>query len=406
MSSINFTLSGEQEMAAKTARDFAVREVAPVITENDERKHFDRTILDKMGRLGLLGICIPEEYGGAGLDYISLGLACEELEVVDTFLRVILSVHTGLNSMTILTWADEEQKRRYLVPQAKGERIAAFGLTEPDAGSDVVGMQSTAVKEGGEYILNGEKTWISLADAADNFLIFAWTDLEKKKTRDHTGISCFIVTREMGLKTGTQPGKLGIRAGNTGWISMSDIRVPENNMMGLPGEGFKIAMSALDSGRYTVAAGATGLVRACLEASIRYSKERKTFGKPIAEHQLVKEMIAEMVKNYEVSRLLYLKVGWMKNEGLRHTREVSLAKWYACDASEKAASDAVEIHGAYGYSNEYPVERYYRNCKGAVIYEGTREIHKLMQADYALGFRQDRPLRCSLPGWEPRPDKD
>lgn len=400
MSTIGFSLTGEQEMAAHTARDFAVREVAPVITVNDEKQYFDRTILAKMGKLGLLGTCIPEEYGGAALDYITLGLVCEELEAVDTFLRVILSVHTGLNSMTLLTWADEEQKQKYLTPQARGERVAAFGLTEPGAGSDVVGMQTTALKDGDHYILNGEKTWISLADVADNFLIFGWTDLEKKKRRDHTGISSFIVTREMGLQTGSQHGKLGVRAGNTGWVSMIDLRVPAGNMLGHPGEGFKIAMSALDNGRYTVAAGATGLVRACLEASLSYSKERQTFGKPIAEHQLVKEMIAEMVKDYEVSRLLYFKAGWMKNEGMRHTREVSLAKWYACDASEKAAGNAVEIFGAYGYSNEYPVERYYRNCKGAVIYEGTREIHKLMQADYALGLRQDRPLRCNLPGYE------
>ena len=401
MSLLNFNLTGEQEMAAKTARDFAVREVAPVIAENDAKQYFDPAVLKKMGELGLLGICIPEEYGGAGLDYISLGLVCEELEAVDTFLRVILSVHVGLNSMTVLTWANEEQKQKYLAPQARGEKIAAFGLTEPDAGSDVVGMQSTAVRDSGDYILNGEKTWISLADAADNFLIFAWTDLEKKKRRDHTGLSCFIVTRDMGVKTGSLHDKLGIRAGSTGWISMSDLRVPAENMLGDPGEGFKIAMNALDNGRYTVAAGATGLVRACLEASVSYGKERKTSGRPIAEHQLVKEMIAEMVKDYEVSRLLYLKAGWMKNEGMRHTREVSLAKWYACDASEKAAGSAVEIHGAYGFSNEYPVERYYRNCKGAVIYEGTREIHKLMQADYALGFRRDRPLRCNLPGWKP-----
>lgn len=401
MSTINFALTEEQEMAARSARDFAVREVAPVIAENDANQHFDRSVLKKMADLDLLGLCIPENYGGADLDYVSLGLVCEELEVVDSFLRVIFSVHVGLNSMTMLTWANEAQKQEFLTPQSEGRRIGAFGLTEPDAGSDVAGLQSTAVKDGDSFILNGEKTWISLADVADNFLIFAWTDLEKKKQRDHTGISCFIVTREMGLETGSQHNKLGIRAGNTGWISMNDVRVPAANMLGNPGEGFKIAMNALDNGRYTVAAGATGLVRACLEASIHYSKERKTFGKAIAEHQLVKEMIAEMVKDYEVSRLLYLKVGWMKNEGLRHTREVSLAKWYACDASEKAASNALEVHGAYGYSNEYPVERYFRNCKGAVVYEGTREIHKLMQADYALGFRSDRPLRCNLPAWKP-----
>lgn len=397
---MNFGFTKEQEMVMKTAREFAQREVAPYIAENDEKQYFDKSILKKMADLGFLGICIPEKYGGSGMDYISLGLLSEELEVVDTSIRVIISVHVGLNSMTLLTWGNEEQKKEFLMPQAKGERIATFGLTEPNAGSDVVGIQTTAVRDGDEYVLNGEKMWISLADVADQFLIFAWTDLEKKKKRDHSGISCFIVTREMGVTTGTIHGKLGVRAGNTGWISMNDVRVPARNMLGEEGEGFKIAMSALENGRYTVAAGATGLVRACLEASVKYSKERETFGKPIAHHQLVKEMIAEMVRDYDAARLLYLKVGWMKNEGLRNTREVALAKWFACDASEKAAGNAVQIHGAYGYSNEYPVERFYRNCKGAVIYEGTREIQKLIQADYALGFRQDKPVRKTLPKWE------
>ncbi|MBS4029916.1 MAG: acyl-CoA dehydrogenase family protein [Clostridiales bacterium] len=396
---MDFAISSEHEMVAKTARDFAIKEVAPTIAENDEKQYFDQSILKKMADLGLLGICIPQKYSGAGLDYISLGLVCEELEAVDTALRVIMSVHVGLNSMTMLTWASEEQKQKYLVPQAKGDKIATFGLTEPNAGSDVVGLQTTAVKDGDHYILNGEKMWISLADVADHFLIFAWTDQEKKRARDHSGISCFIVTREMGIETGTIHGKLGIRAGNTGWISMSDVRVPAENMMGEEGEGFKIAMSALENGRYTVAFGATGLVRACLEACLKYCKERETFGKPIGQHQLVKEMIAKMVRNYEAARLLCLRVGWMKNEGLRHTREVALAKWVACDASEEAAADAVEIHGAYGYSNEYPVERYYRNCKGAVIYEGTREIQKLIQADYALGYRKDKTPRKTLPKW-------
>jgi glutaryl-CoA dehydrogenase (non-decarboxylating) len=387
-------------MVAKTARDFAMKEVAPFIAEHDEKQYFDKAILAKMAKLGLLGICIPEKYGGAGMDYISLGLICEELEAIDTSLRVILSVHVGLNSMTMLTWATEEQKQKYLVPQAKGERICSFGLTEPNAGSDAVGIQTTAVRDGDFYILNGEKMWISLANVADQFIVFAWTDQEKKKERDHSGISCFIVEREMGLETGTIHGKLGIRAGNTGWISMSDVRVPAANMMGEEGEGFKVAMSALENGRYTVAAGATGLVRASLDASLKYCKERETFGKPIGEYQLIKEMIAQMVRDYDASRLLYLRAGWMKNEGLRHNREVALAKWVACDASEKASADAVEIHGAYGFSNEYPVERYYRNCKAAVIYEGTREIQKLIQADYALGYRVDKPVRQTLPPWK------
>src|SRR5713226_908342 len=285
-------------------------------------------------------------------------------------------------------------------PAGAREKIAAYGLTEPAAGSDAVGIQATAVRDGRHYVLNGEKTWMSLADVADHFLVFAWTDAVKQKQRDHGGLSAFLVTREMkGVATSTIHGKLGIRAGNTGSIVMEDVRVPDDHRLGQEGEGFRIAMFALDQGRYTVAAGATGLIRACLDSSARYARERRTFGRPIGEHQLVKEMIAGMTRDYEVSRLLYLRAGWMKNQGMRNTRETSLAKWYATVASEQAAGDAVEIHGAYGYSDEYPVERFYRNAKGAVIYEGTREIHTLLQADYALGYREDKPTRITLPKW-------
>lgn len=395
---IDFSFNEEQLMVQKLAREFAQKEVLPYIRENDRNGYFDKNILKKMGELNILGLSIPAKYGGAGFDYIALGLACEELEYVDTSLRVILSVHIGLNSLTTFSWGNEEQKKKYLIPQAKGEKIATFGLTEPNAGSDVVALETRAEKKNGYYVLNGEKMWISLADVADNFLIFAWTDWEKKKKRDHSGISCFIVERGMkGLTTATIHGKLGIRAGNTGSISLQDVEVPKENLLGEEGEGFKIAMFALDQGRYTVAWGATGLIKACLDASVKYAKERKTFLVNIGEHQLVKEMIAQMVQDYEISRLLCLKAGWLKNQGLRNTKETSLAKMYACEASERAASNAVQIHGAYGYSDEYPVERFYRNAKGAQIYEGSREIHKLIQADYALGLRIDKPLRCSLP---------
>jgi glutaryl-CoA dehydrogenase (non-decarboxylating) len=395
---IDFNLTEEQKMIQKIVKDFAFNEVQPKIRENDEKAYFDRNILKKMAELGILGISIPTKYGGTGLDYISLGLACEELEYIDTSLRVILSVHIGLNSLTLLTWANEEQKKKYLVPQAKGEKVATFALTEPNAGSDVVAIETRAEKKGDYYILNGEKMWISLADVADNFIIFAWTDLAKQKKRDHSGISCFIVERGMeGLTTGTIHGKLGIRAGNTGSISFGDVKVPKANLVGAEGEGFKIAMFALDQGRFTVAAGATGLVRACLDASVKYGLERKTFEVPIASHQLVKEMIADMACSFEIARLLWLKAGWCKNHGLRNTKETSLAKMYACEASERSASNAVQIYGAYGYANDYPVERFFRNCKGAQIYEGSREIHKLMQADYVLGFRIDKPTRHNLP---------
>ncbi len=403
---MDFELNEDHLAVQSLVRDFARKNIAPDIKEHDREQKFDPAIFHKMAELNILGLCLPEKYGGAGMDYISLGLACEELEYVDTSARVILSVHIGLNSLTLLSWGNAFQKEKYLVPQAKGEKIATFGLTEPNAGSDAVGIQTTAVKKGGKYILNGEKMWISLADYADNFLIFAWTDLDKKRNRDHSGISCFIVERTFpGVTTGTIHGKLGVRAGNTGWIAMQDVEVPEENLVGKEGEGFGIAMFCLEQGRYTVAGGSTGLIKACLDASVQYSITRKTFEHPIGDHQLVKEMIANMAAGYEFSRLLWLKAGWLRNMGRRATRETSMAKWIACWEAEKASADSVQVHGAYGFSDEYPVERYYRNSKGASIYEGTREIHKLMQADYALGIRDDKPRRCDLPAW-PFSDKD
>ena len=395
---LGFDLNEDHLAIQKMVREFATQEVAPRIKELDEQQEFDPAISRKMAELGILGICIPPQYGGAGFDYISLGIACEELEAVDTFLRVLMSVHVGLNSLTLLSWGTEAQKQKYLVPQAKGERLATYGLTEPGAGSDVVGMNSTARRDGDAWVLNGEKMWISLGDVADHFLFFCWTDLEKKKSRDHSGISCFIIERGMrGFSSGTIHGKMGIRAGNTGYFSLQDVRVPQANLVGREGEGFKIAMFALEQGRYTVAAGATGIIRACRDASVAYAKERKTFGVPIAQHQLVKQMIANMEADYEMCHLLWVRAGWLKNEGRRSTKETSLAKWQATVRSERAASDAIEVHGANGYTNDYPVERHLRNCKAAVIYEGTREIHTLMQADYALGYRQDKDRRCELP---------
>jgi glutaryl-CoA dehydrogenase (non-decarboxylating) len=398
-----FDLTDEQRMLEQSVRHWAAREVAPRIRELDRAHRFDRTVLPQMAQLGLLGISVPVEYGGAGMDYVSLGLASEELEYVDTSLRVVMSVHVGLNSLTLLAWGTEDQKQRYLVPQAQGRKIATYGLTEPGAGSDVRGIQSIAVRKGDRYYLTGEKTWISLADIADNFLVFAWTDLDKKKRRDPSGMSAFIVERGFkGFSSGTLTEKWGIRAGNTGFFTMEEVEVPAENLVGREGEGFKIAMFALDQGRYTVAAGATGLIRACRDASVAYAKTRRTFGVEIGAHQLVKEMIAQMESDYQAARLLWMRAGWLKNQGRRNTRETGLAKWFATVASERAASDAVQIHGANGYSDEYPVGRFYRNSKGAVIYEGTREIHKIMQADYLLGYRTDRPTRCELPPWGKR----
>ena len=395
---IDFDLSDDHKLLERTVAEWAAREVAPRIRELDRAHTFDRGLLPQLAELGLLGVSIPEKYGGAGMDYLSLGIACEALEYVDTSLRVILSVHAGLNCLTLLSWGTEAQKARYLVAQAQGRRIGSYALTEPAAGSDVRGIQSVAVASAGGFRISGEKMWISLADVADHFLIFAWTDLDKKRQRDPSGLSAFIVERSFpGFSSGTLTQKWGILAGNTGFLKLDNVEVPRENLLGEEGEGFKIAMFALDQGRYTVAAGATGLIRACRDASSRYALERKAFGVEIAQHQLVKEMIARMESDYQASRLLWLRAGWLKNKGQRNTRETGLAKWFATVASERAAGDAVEIHGANGYSDEYPVGRFYRNCKGAVIYEGTREIHALMQADYVLGYRVDRPVRCELP---------
>ncbi len=395
---IDFEYTEEQNMVAKMVRDLATREFAPHIKELDEKAQWDPTVMTKLAGQGILGLATPEKYGGAGFDYVSLGLACEELEYVDTALRVILSVHIGLVQLPILTWASEDLRKKYLPDLASGKKIGAFGLTEPNAGSDVVALETKAEKDGNDWIISGEKMWISLSDIADTFLIFAWTDNEKRKKRDHSGISAFILDRGMpGLTTASIHGKLGVRSGNTGSISMNQVRVQNSQMVGLEGEGFKIAMFCLDQGRYTVGWGATGLVKACLDASVSYAKSRVTFGKPIAEHQLIKEMIGFMRVNYEASKLLNLQAGYLKNKGMRCTRETAQAKWFACNASERAASDCVQIHGAYGFSNEFPAERFYRNSKGAVIYEGAREIQALMSADYTLGYRVDKPTRKSLP---------
>jgi len=391
---MNFQLSDEQIQVRDMVREFAAREVAPYIQEWDAKGQFHREVLTKMGELGILGLPIPEEFGGSGFDYVSLALACEELEYVDTFLRVVMSVHVGLNSLALLQWATDEQKRRWLTPQALGEKIATFGLTEPNAGSDAGSIETTAVRDGDSYLLNGAKMWISLADVADHFLVFGSVDRSEK----HKGLTAFVIERGMeGFTTATLKGKLGVRAGNTGELAFNNVRVPLENRIGEEGEGFKIAMSCIDQGRYTVGAGAVGLIRACLDASVKYANERETFGVPIGKHQLVQQMIAKMAVGYDTSYLLTMKAAELKNQGIRNTRETSMMKWFACDAALQAADDAIQVHGSYGFSNEYPVERFWRNSRGAVIYEGTREIHTILQAEYALGYRQDKPLRMPQP---------
>jgi len=396
---MDFALSQEHRMIQKMVRDFAQKEVAPTIKEYDRKAEPMPNSLKRMGELGILGLCFPVKYGGQGMDYIALGLACEELEAVDTHLRVAMSVHTGLCAMTLFQWGSEAQKQRFLKPLAKGEKLGCGAFTEPGMGSDVAAMQTNARRDGDTYLLNGEKMWISLASKADYALVTVKTDPRAKKPSE--ALTSFIVDlNSPGIKRGDLHGKLGVRAGSTGWISFSDVRVPAENRIGEEGEGFKITMTGFDHGRYTVASGATGIIRASLEASVGYAQTRKTFGKPIADHQLIQQKIAKMAQDYEIARLLYLQVGWLKNIGQRNTLQTSYAKKFATEASFEAANQAIQVHGAYGFSDEYDVERHLRNSRGAIIYEGSSEIQTLIQADYALGKRADKPLRCELPAYD------
>lgn len=393
---MDFSLTPEHELIRESAYKFGQTEVLPDIRERDREARSDRATLEKMGEAGMLGVSIPAKYGGSDTDYISLGIVCEELERADTSARVVMSVHSGLHSLTLLQWGTEEQKQRWLPDLATGKKVGAFGLTEPNAGSDAANIKTTAVRDGESYVLNGQKTWISLSDYADQFLVIS----RLAESAAKAPFAAFIVDRNTpGFSSRPIHGKLGVRAGNTGEIFFQDMRVPKDCMLGEEGDGFKIAMSALDHGRYTVASGAVGIIQACLDACVKYANERTVGGEPIGRKQLVQQMIASMVQGREIGRLLYYKVGWMKNTGQRHTRECSLAKWTNCAAAFDAANKAVEVHGAYGYCDEFPVERYLRNSRGAVIYEGTHEIHTIMQAEYELGYRSDKPLKNVLPSW-------
>lgn len=393
---MDFSLSVEHEQIRESAYKFGQNEILPGLAERDRAHESDPESLKKLADGGWLGISIPAKYGGTDTDYISLGIVCEEFERADTSARVVMSVHSGLHCMTILQWGTEEQKLRWLPDLASGKRVGGFGLTEPNAGSDAANLRTSATKDGDYYVLNGEKTWISLADYADQFLVIT----RLTNTDAKAPFAAFIVDRNLeGFSSRAIKGKLGVRAGNTGQIFFDNVRVHKDCMLGQEGDGFKVAMSALDHGRYTVASGAVGIITACLDACVKYANERTVQGEAIGKKQLVQQMIASMVQGREIGRLLYYKVGWMKNVGQRHTRECSMAKWTNCAAAFDAANKAVEIHGAYGFCDEFPVERYFRNSRGAMIYEGTHEIHTIMQAEYELGYRSDKPLAVTLPTW-------
>jgi glutaryl-CoA dehydrogenase (non-decarboxylating) len=382
---MDFTLTDEQRLIQETVRAFVDERVLPVAVQNDIDHKLDLELIEGMAELGLLGIVIPEEYGGAGLDFVAEALSCEEIERGEAAFRTLISVHVGLNSLSLLHYGTEEQKQRWLTPQAKGEKLACFGLTEPEAGSDVAAMRTTARREGDTYVLNGQKNWISYATVADHALVFAKTDPSAK----HKGISAFVLEKGMkGFTSRDTEHKLGIWAGSTGELFFESVEVPAANLLGEEGQGFEIAMYSLDQGRFTVAAGACGVIRACLERSVEYARERQTFGQPIGRYQFVQDLIAQMVLDYETSKLLVMQAAWLKNEGVRNTRETSLAKWHATESAFKAAHNAIQIHGSYGYSAEYGIERYFRNARAPIIYEGTTQIHKLMQAEHALGYRR------------------
>jgi len=387
-------VAGDAEFRDEVRR-FAEREIAPKIRELDAHERFDPGILHGMREAGLLGVCVPKALGGRGLSYHHLGFLCEELERVDTFARVIISVHLSLNCLALYQWGTPDQWERWLCPQATGEKIAGFALTEPEAGTDAASLSTQAEPVVGGYRLTGTKAWIGLADVADHFLVFATLDPARK----HRGVTAFLLRRGTeGLRTESITGKHGIRAGNVGRLHLDGVFVPDEDRLGEEGEGFAIAMSALDNGRFGVAAGSVGVIRACLDASTERCLQRRSFGAEIGRHELVQQMLAKMVAARDVGRLLVEQVARLKCAGARHTREVSLAKWINCDAAYQSANDAVQIFGAHGYSNEHPVERHLRNCRAAVIYEGTREIHQVIQAEYQLGYREDRPLRRPLPG--------
>jgi glutaryl-CoA dehydrogenase (non-decarboxylating) len=383
---VDLDLNDEQRSIQETVREFVDRRILPVAQENDINHHLDMGIIEGMAELGLLGAPIPPEHGGAGLDYVCEALICEEIERGESAFRTLISVHVGLNSLSLLRFGSDEQHKKYLGPMARGEKLGCFGLTEPAAGSDVAAMLTNAARQDdGTYLLNGQKNWISYATEADYALVFAKTDT----SAGHRGISAFIVEREWeGVEARRIPNKLGIWAGSTGELFFSNVHVPAENLVGAEGDGFKIAMHSLDQGRFTVAAGAVGVIRACLEASVKYANERETLGKPIGKHQFVQDMIADMVLGYETSRLLVMQAAWKKNKGERNTRETSLAKWHATESAFNAAHLAIQVHGAYGYSAEYPVERYFRNSRAPIIYEGTTQIHKMLQPEHALGYRK------------------
>jgi butyryl-CoA dehydrogenase len=367
---IDFELTDEQQLVRETAREFADREIAPRARENDRNEHFDTELVQKIADMGFLGALVPEEYGGRGVDYRTYGLIVEEVGRGCSAMRTVVSVVSS-----IVRWGSEEQKQEWLPQLCSGEALGCFGLTEPDTGSDASNLKTRAEKTDGGWRINGGKMWISLGNYAKLALIFAQTDPDLK----HKGLACFLVpTDAAGFSTQEIHGKLGLKGSDTAELSLDGVEVPDSALMGQVGDGFKIAMSALDSGRYSVAAGCVGICQGSLDASVAYAKERTQFDRPIASFQLVQEMIADMVVQTEAARGLVWRAGWLKDQGKPSTTETSIAKLYATEAAVNCADRAIQVHGGSGYVDDYPVERYLRDARVTTLYEGTSQIQKLI----------------------------
>lgn len=372
---MNFQLTEEQEMLRKMVRDFAEKEVEPTAAERDEEERFDRSIFDKMASLGLAGIPWPEEYGGIGSDYLSYVIAVEELSRVCASTGVTLSAHVSLASWPIYKYGSEEQKQTFLKRLAEGSALGAYALSEPGAGSDVASMKMTAKEDGDDYILNGSKVWITNGSVADIYVVFAKTDVDAK----HRGISAFIVEAGTeGFAYGKKEKKLGIRSSPTTELIFENCRIPKANLLGKEGEGFKIAMTTLDGGRSGIAAQAVGIAQGALDAAANYAKEREQFGKPIAHNQGISFKLADMATETEAARLLTYQAAWREGKGLDYGKASAMAKLYAGDAAMRISVEAVQVFGGYGYTKDYPVERYMRDAKITQIYEGTNEIQRLV----------------------------
>jgi butyryl-CoA dehydrogenase len=372
---MDFDLTDEQHLVRDTARTFTDREIVPRARENDRNHHFDLELIAKMAEQGYLGAIVPREYGGAGLDYLTYGLIVEQVGRGCSAMRTVVSVQTSLVCSAILRWGTEEQKRRYLPKLCSGEWLGCFGLTEPDTGSDAANQKTRARRSDGGWVLNGNKMWISMGNHARLALIFAQTDPELA----HRGIGCFLVeTEHPGFSSQEIHGKMGLHGSDTASLALDDVEVPEDGLMGQVGDGFKIAMSALDSGRYSVAAGCVGICQGSLEASVDYSKERQQFGRPIGSFQLVQAMIAEMRVMTDAARMLVWRAGFLKDQGRPSTTETSVAKLYATEAAQQCSHLAIQVHGGSGYVDDHPVERYYRDVRVTTLYEGTSQIQKLI----------------------------